>query len=401
MTCYNTFSVSGGDMLTVAGLISGTSADGIDVTIAKIGGAPPNHTYRVIYHATIPYDPAVRAEIFAAFRPESSSVDRLTRLNATLGEVYAAAILQVIRLAGLTPDDIDLIGSHGQTVWYEPPTPTQRGAYLALGDGATIAERTGITTISNLRARDLAAGGYGAPLVSYLDWLLFRDASKSRVLQNIGGIGNLTYLPPLGVDDVAPVTFDTGPGNMIIDYCAQRATNGAQTYDTDGKIAASGRVHSDLLFGLLAHPYLHQKPPKATGRELFGVQFAAEVWAKGQQLGLSAADIVATATAFTAESILAAYRDFLPTRPDEVYLAGGGAHNPTLCKMLQAGLGDTPILPHESLGVAPAAKEGLLFALLAYETWHGRPGTLPVLTGAAHPVPLGEINPGRKWGGMG
>ncbi len=383
--------------LTVVGLISGTSADGIDVALTRISGAPPALNLELIKHLTVPYDPALRTEIFACFRPESSSVDRLCRLNVELGEAYAAAILQVISAAGYTPEQVDLIGSHGQTLWYDPPQAGRRGAYLALGDPSTIAEKTGITTVGNMRARDLAAGGRGAPLVSYMDWLLFRHPTQWRAIQNIGGIGNVTALPPLSDMECPPLTFDTGPGNMIMDYCAERATNGAQPYDTDGQIAARGKVHSELLFGLLAHPYLHQAPPKATGRELFGVQFGADLWARGEALGLAPEDILATATAFTAQSIVQAYRDWLPQAPAEIYVAGGGAKNPTLLAMLQAGVGNARVQPHEALGMPSLAKEAMLFALLAYETWHGRSGVLPTLTGARHPVPLGEIVPGRFW----
>ncbi|MFQ3535705.1 MAG: anhydro-N-acetylmuramic acid kinase [Aggregatilineales bacterium] len=383
--------------LTVIGLISGTSADGIDVALTRISGAPPALSIQLIKHQTLPYSPELRTEIFACFRPESSGVDRLCRLNAALGEAYAAAILEVIAMAGYKPEQIDLIGSHGQTVWYDPPQDGKRGAYLALGDPSTIAERTGITTIGNFRARDLAAGGRGAPLVSYMDWLLFRHPTCWRAIQNIGGIGNVTALPPLNDSNSAPLTFDTGPGNMIIDYCAERATDGTLHYDVDGQLAARGKVHSELLFSLLMHPYLHQPPPKATGRELFGAQFGAQLWQRAQALGLPPEDIVATATAFTAQSIVQAYRDWLPHPPEEIYVAGGGARNPTLLNMLQAGFTHARVRTHEALGMPSLAKEAVLFALLAYETWHGRGGALPALTGASHPAPLGEIAIGRLW----
>jgi anhydro-N-acetylmuramic acid kinase len=383
--------------LTVVGLISGTSADGIDVALTRISGAPPALSIELLLHQTVPYAPELRAEIFACFRPESSGVDRLCRLNVALGEAYAAAILQVIAQAGYTPDQVDLIGSHGQTVWYDPPQDGKRGAYLALGDPSTIAERTGITTVGNIRARDLAAGGRGAPLVGYMDWLLFRHPTRWRAIQNIGGIGNVTALPPLNDPHSAPLAFDTGPGNMLIDYCAERATEGALPYDVDGQLAARGKVHGELLFGLLAHPYLHQPPPKATGREVFGVQFGAQLWARAEALGLPPEDIVATATAFTAQSIVQAYRDWLPCAPHEIYVAGGGAKNPTLMAMLQAGFTHAQVQPHEALGVPSVAKEAMLFALLAYETWHGRSGVLPALSGASHPVPLGEVALGRLW----
>lgn len=384
------------DSMRVVGLMSGTSADAIDTALVELSGAPPHITARIIHHITVDYPPDLQEEIFACFRPETGSVDRLCRLNAALGEAYAGAILRLIAEAGLTPGVVDLIGSHGQAIWYEPPQPGTPGSVLTLGEPAVIAERTGITTVGHFRARDLAAGGRGAPLVSYLDWMLFRHPTRTRAIQNIGGIGNVTALPPLNAPDtMLPITFDTGPGNMIMDYCTQRATDGVQRYDEGGRIAASGRANPDLLFELLAHPYLHQPPPKTTGREVFGVQLGETIWARGQALGLSGPDMVATVTAFTAESILAAYRDWIPYRIDEVYIAGGGSLNPTLCAMIQAGMGSAPVQGHDALGLPGTAKECVLFALLAYETWHGRPGMLPTLTGATRPVLLGAITPGR------
>jgi anhydro-N-acetylmuramic acid kinase len=382
--------------MLIIGLMSGTSADGIDLAVVDITGAPPSIALKLVKHIQVDYAPELRAEIFACFRPESSGVDRLSRLNVALGEAYAAAVLTLIDAAALKPDDIDLISSHGQTVWYDAPTTDSPGTVLTLGEAAIIAERTGVTTINHLRSRDLAAGGRGAPLVSFLDWLLFRHPTHGRAIQNIGGIGNVTALPPFTLE-TEPFAFDTGPGNMIMDYCASRATNGTRQFDRDGLIGASGHVHEGLLVELLLEPYLHQPPPKTTGRELFGVQFGVTVWDRGVALGLSPADIVATATAFTAESIAAAYRAWIPWPVVELYVAGGGALNPTLMTMLQTRMPRTQVRPHDDLGIPAAAKESILFALLGYETWHGRPGSLPAFTGAAHPVILGSVTPGRLW----
>lgn len=382
--------------MRIIGLMSGTSADGIDVALVEIEGQSLTLQIQLIKHLTISYESALQAEIFACFRPETSSIDRLCRLNVALGEAYAAAILTLIAAANFTPEQVDLIGSHGQAMWYDPPQNGLNGAVLTLGEPAVIAERTGITTLTNFRSRDLAAGGRGAPLVSYLDWLLFRHPTLTRAIQNIGGIANVTALPPLGVVAL-PLAFDTGPGNMLIDYCVRRATADAQPYDRDGLIAASGRVDPTLLGELMQHPYLRQPAPKTTGREIFGVQFGQVVWERGTALGLESQDIVATITAFTAESIVVAYREWLPWTVDEVYIAGGGALNPTLLTMLQARLGKASVHRHDDLGMPPAAKECILFALLAYETWHGRPVALPQLTGASHPVILGNITPGKHW----
>jgi len=376
--------------------MSGTSADGMDLAIVDITGAPPAVSVKLIKHIQIDYAPELRAEIFACFRPESSGVDRLSRLNVALGEAYASAALALIDATNLKPDDIDLISSHGQTLWYDAPTNSSSGTVLTLGEAAVIAERTGITTINHLRSRDLAAGGRGAPLVSFLDWLLFRHSIQGRAIQNIGGIGNVTALPPFSLD-APPFAFDTGPGNMIMDYCANRATGGIQQYDRDGLIAASGRVHETLLAELMKEPYLHMPPPKTTGRELFGVQFGATVWERGEALTMSTPDIVATVTAFTAETIAAAYRAWIPWPVAELYVAGGGALNPTLMAMLRTRIPTARVSAHDELGIPAVAKEAILFALLGYETWHGRSGSLPTFTGAARPVILGSITPGRLW----
>jgi anhydro-N-acetylmuramic acid kinase len=349
----------------------------------------------LLAHESIAFAPELRARIFAAFRPETGTVDRICRLNFDLGEAFANAARVVIDAARLVPDDIALIGSHGQTIWHEPPTIDQPGATLQIASGAVIAERTGITTISNLRARDVAAGGHGAPVTSFLDWLLFRHPTRARAIQNIGGIGNVTFLPPLNSTDTI-VAFDTGPGNMLIDYCATRASAGAQSFDRDGKIAASGRVNQALLDELIAHPYFRLPPPKTTGRELFGAQFGAQVWERGNQMKLGDADLVATVTAFTAESIARAYRDFAPAPIDQVYLAGGGALNPTLVEMIRACLEPTEIRQHDELGLRASAKEAVVFAVLAYETYHGRVGNLPSCTGARRAVVMGDITPGAN-----
>ncbi len=385
----------------IIGMISGTSADGIDAGLIEIDGTPPTLQVRVQRHKTFAYDPAVRTEIFAAFRPESSSADRLCRLNVTLGEFYASVALALLEEARITPEQVDLIASHGQAIWYEPPTGegtalSVLGSVLTMGEPAVIAERTGITTLGHIRARDLAAGGRGAPLVAYLDWLLFRSTTQARAIQNIGGIGNVAGLPPLG-SETPPLAFDTGPGNMLIDYCTTRATNGALAFDLDGQIAARGRIHEPLLAELMTHPYIQQQPPKTTGRELFGAQFGAEIWKRGDQLGLSGDDLIATVTAFTAESIAYSCRKLIPFSVTELFIAGGGASNPTLCAMIQARLPGVTVHLHDELGVPSAAKECVLMAVIGYEAWHGRPGALPVFTGAKRAAILGSFNPGRAW----
>jgi len=435
----------------VIGLMSGTSADGTDAAIVRLDGAPPTLTWDVLSHTHVPHPPELRDEIFACFRPETGSVDRLCRLNFALGRAFGEAALQAIAEARLTPADVDLIGSHGQTVWHIPPLPDladgTEGATLQLGEAAVIAEMTGIPVVSNFRARDVAAGGHGAPLVAYVDVLLLAHPTLTRAAQNIGGIANVTYLPPQpptsggqisahtsqspfenhteiqsargkgnesqssprpcgenshphwrGVPHGGAFAFDTGPGNMLIDYAASRATGGALTFDRDGMLAARGRVDAALLGELLREPYLRQPPPKTTGRELFGAQFGARVWERGLARGLAPEDVVATLTAFTAASIAQAYCDFLPAMPDEVIVSGGGARNPTLMALLRDQLPGVRVISSDDAGLGVEAKEAVAFAVLAYETWRGRPGNLPAATGAHGPVILGDITPANgKW----
>ncbi|HLY25543.1 MAG TPA: anhydro-N-acetylmuramic acid kinase [Aggregatilineales bacterium] len=381
----------------ILGMISGTSADAIETALVEINGAPPTLTARLIKHLSVAYDPALQSEIFACFRPETSSVDRLSRLNVALGDAYAAAALEVIQAAGFKPEQVDLIGSHGQTLWYDAPGQAPHSPYgnvLALGEPAVIAERTSITTISGFRSRDIAAGGFGAPLVSYMDWLLFRHATQARAIVNVGGIANVTILPPLS-QDTQPIAFDTGPGNMLMDDAVVRATQGKLRYDQEGLIAARGTVNRSFADEVLAHPYFSQNPPKTTGRELFGSQFGAELWSRAEGIGLSNNDLIATLTSITAQSIVRAVRDFAPTFPAEVFVAGGGAHNPILMQMLADAAQPMKVAAHDVLGIPSTAKESVLFALLAHETWHNRPGVLTAFTKATHAAVLGNITSGR------
>lgn len=381
--------------MNVVGLMSGTSADGVDAVVVEIEGAPPALRWRLRAHVHTPYEPAFRREVLTAMTPEQGTVDRLCRLNVELGLAFARAAQRAIAAAGLRAEEVELIGSHGQTFWHAPAGP--HPATLQLGEAAVIAEETGITTVSNLRARDCAAGGQGAPLVAYVDWLLFSHPTQARALQNIGGIANVTFLPPRDAGGAAPLAFDTGPGNMLIDDAVRRATDGQAACDRDGAIAATGHIHGGLLAELLAHPYLRRPPPKTTGREEFGAGFGAQLWERARALGLAPEDLIATVTAFTARSIALAYREHLPAMPAEVILSGGGARNPMLVRRLRQELAPIPVTLSDDLGLPAEAKEAVAFAVLAYETWHGRPGNLPEATGARHPVVLGQITPGRSW----
>lgn len=386
--------------MIVVGLMSGTSVDGIDAVVTRLDGAPPLLEWKMLSHTHCPYPEALRQEIFACFRPETGGVDRLCQLNFSLGQQFAHAAMQAIEAAGLQVGQVDLVGSHGQTVWHEPPTGIQdgirsTGSTLQIGEAAVIAEMTGLPVVSNFRARDMAAGGQGAPLVAYVDALLLRHPAYRRSAQNIGGIANLTYLPPLEAEKQVEgehlFAFDTGPGNMLVDYAAGRATSGAWQYDQDGQLAAQGAVNEQMLEELLQEPYLQQSPPKTTGREHFGVQFGQAVWERARAGGLRAVDVVATLTAFTAVSIEQAYRNFLPVMPDQVVVSGGGVRNPVIMSMLTERLAPAQVMSSADVGIPPDAKEALAFAVLAYETWRRRPGNLPEATGAKRAVILGDV----------
>ncbi|MBR5245428.1 MAG: anhydro-N-acetylmuramic acid kinase [Clostridia bacterium] len=371
------------------GLMSGTSADSIDAACVRFAGAPPRLDWELLSFVTLPMTAELRQEIFAAFRPETGTVDKLCQLNFTLGEWFAKASLEAVKAANLTPAQVDFIGSHGQTVWHIPPNSGEGvPSTLQLGNPAVIAERTGITVVSDFRSRDMAAGGQGAPLVPFVDNLLLSHPTLSRAVQNIGGIGNVTWLPAGGAGEA--FGFDTGPGNMLLDRAAEVLTQGQMHCDMDGKMAFAGKIQENFLQKWMAEePYFTRKPPKSTGRELFGVQ-RCDVYLK-EMAGLSKEDILATLTAFTARSTAEAYKNFLPALPDEVLLCGGGARNPAIAAMLQKELPQSRIGRTEDAGLPGDSKEAVAFAVLGYETMNRRPGNLPAATGAKGPVILGSI----------
>ena len=371
------------------GLMSGTSADSIDAACVRFAGAPPRLDWELLSFVTLPMTAELRQEIFAAFRPETGTVDKLCQLNFTLGEWFAKASLEAVKAANLTPAQVDFIGSHGQTVWHIPPNSGEGVAStLQLGNPAVIAERTGITVVSDFRSRDMAAGGQGAPLVPFVDKLLLSHPTLSRAVQNIGGIGNVTWLPAGGAGEA--FGFDTGPGNMLLDRAAEVLTQGQMHCDMDGKMAFAGKIQENFLQKWMSEePYFTRKPPKSTGRELFGVQ-RCDVYLK-EMAGLSKEDILATLTAFTARSTAEAYKNFLPALPDEVLLCGGGARNPAIAAMLQKELPNSRIGRTEDAGLPGDSKEAVAFAVLGYETMNRRPGNLPAATGAKGPVILGSI----------
>jgi Predicted molecular chaperone distantly related to HSP70-fold metalloproteases len=395
----------------VVGIMSGTSLDGVDATLVRILTAQDASVSSVslLSHYYLPYSDEFRAKVAALCSPSSARIDDLTYVHFGLSEWYARAVLLCIEQSGINASEVDALSMHGQTVWHAPiarPFPGPEGTIpvkgtLQLGSGAVLRERTGIPVISDLRSRDMAAGGEGAPLAPYIDAILFGSKDEGRIVQNIGGIGNATVVPALR-DGAAGATaalgeivaFDTGPGNMVIDGLVAAGTEGRLRYDPEGSIAAKGRVEPELLAELMKDPFFSRRPPKSTGREVYGSAFVSAFMERARSRGLSFEDEVATATAFTAESIVVAYRDFIfPRCPiGRVLVAGGGALNLSLLSMLRERLpAGVSIGTTTSYGVPDQAREAMAFALLGHESLMGRPSNLPAVTGARSPVVLGCI----------
>lgn len=388
--------------LRVAGLMSGTSADGVDVAIVDIRGRKVD----VLAFETFAYSAGMRRSILDLCRPETARVDDICHINHLLGEVFAEAVITLCDRSGIPLTSVDLIGSHGQTIWHNPQGPRHNGrvirSTLQIGEPSRIAQRTGITTVADFRPRDMAAGGEGAPLVPYADSVLFSDRRLCRAVQNIGGIANVTFLPVCRkmVCTAHPtnnnvIAFDTGPGNMVIDGMMRILSDGKRHFDRGGAMAARGSVHEGLLSEMLRHPFLRRRPPKSTGREQFGQTYCEWLHGEACKRRLPPEDTLATATAFTASTIATAYRRFLPRMPDETILCGGGSHNATLVRMLQEQLEGVRIRSTDEFGISVDAKEAVSFAILAYATIHGVANNVPSVTGADEPVVLGKIVPGR------
>ncbi len=377
--------------MRVIGLMSGTSLDGIDAAIVDFEGtAEDSLRWACKGFLTVPYTWAQRELLHRAMTEGGPA--QLCEVHGRLGEWFACAVLEVCRASGIDAASVDVIGSHGQTVWHQPPSDRERGFTLQLGDAATIAERTGIAVVSDFRARDVAAGGHGAPLVPWVDRALFRAAGSKRALQNIGGIGNVTWLPERDSRDEL-LAFDTGPGNVLIDAAVEMASQGRETFDRNGQRAARGKVSELVLAQLLQHPFYGRMPPKSTGRELFGRATVKDIAARHP---LQWDDLIATLTALTARSIAHAYRRWLiPRGLDEVFVTGGGARNPVLMDMLREELAPIPVLTGDALGIDGDAKEAVAFAALAWAHMNRLPCNAPSATGAEGPRVLGSFTPGR------
>jgi anhydro-N-acetylmuramic acid kinase len=391
--------------MKVIGLMSGTSADGIDAALLEIGPGKALPRLRLLHYMVFPFPRGLRERILRAADEHPGGAGELCHLNAYLGELFAKAAASVARRAGVKPREVALIGSHGQTIMHLPRLRADGNlsvrSTLQIGEPSVIAERTGVTTVADFRPRDLAAGGEGAPLTPYLHALLFRHPQRDRIVLNLGGIANLTYLPKgRGLQGI--LALDTGPGNVLIDGVMARLTGGALRSDLGGQVAASGHVEPRLLRWLMAHPYLTRRAPKSTGRETFGPALIDALLRRGADRLIAEEDLVATVTAFTAKSVALHVRRDLPRAATsaELIVCGGGAENPTLVKRLQEALPTCRLLTADEADFPGRAIEASAFALLAYLTAHGVPGNLPPITGAARRVVLGKIVPGRTFRGI-
>ena len=425
--------------MLVLGMMSGTSADGIDVALARISGAPPNLNAKLLGHTSSKFPPTLRKEILRIAEQQPISAGELSQLNFRLGELFADAALSACRTFRVPPSRVALIGSHGQTIFHQGrPVPyfgLPTASTLQIGEPSVIAARTGITTVGDFRPADIVLGGQGAPLVPYADYALYRNPEIGRVSLNIGGISNVTVIPA-GARPDQVFAFDTGPGNMLIDALVQHFTHGRQHFDEDARLAKSGQINRHLIRRLLLDPYLKQAPPKSTGREYYGRDYVHKLLALGRRYKVKANDLICTTTMFTVVSIADALHRFVfpKHKIDELIVSGGGAHNPLVFHQLSvfAMSGADPrdvystvaprrlflamyvpdpskhalpeskeawpehaimsVLPSSRLGIPEDSKEAFAFALLAYESFHQRPANLPSATGARGPAILGKIS---------
>jgi anhydro-N-acetylmuramic acid kinase len=399
--------------LLVLGLMSGTSADGIDVALARMSGAPPSISAKLLGHTSFDFPPALRKEIVRVAEQQPISAGELSQLNFRLGYIYADAALAACKRFKIAPTRIDLIGNHGQTIFHQGQSISYFGSptasTLQIGEGSVIAARTGITTVADFRPADMALGGQGAPLVPYVDYLLYRHRKLGRVSLNLGGIANITVIPASARPSQI-FAFDTGPANMLIDALVQHFTHGRQRFDKDARFAQSGRSIPALLNELMKDPYLKLAPPKSTGREYYGQAYLKKLLALGRRHRAKPADLIRAATIFTALSVVDALNRFVlrKHKVQQLIVSGGGAHNPLILAQLSAALGaqtgsaflgarfsashPIEVLPSSRLGIPEDAKEAFAFALLAYETFHQRSGNLPSASGARGPAILGKIS---------
>ena len=380
--------------MTVAGIMSGTSADGIDVAVVRITAEKLRPRLALLAHEGFPFPATLRRAVLAAMNAASTSTAELARLHWRLGIAYSEAVQAAIKKHGVK---LDLVGCHGQTLYHQARAASYAGRSFACtwqaGEAQIIAATLGVPVVSNFRPADMLAGGQGAPMVSLLDYVLFADAHRGRVLQNIGGIANLTAIPA-GAPSDAVIAFDTGPGNMVIDAVALELFG--KRFDRNGAIAAEGRILLPALAVALRNPYFQLKPPRTTGREQFGREYAAKFLGACRRLSDKPEDAIATATALTADSIAMSYKKFVKRSMHggvDYIVSGGGARNSTLMAMLTQRLQPMgcELAASEDFGLPAEAKEAAAFALLAWQTWHRLPGNVPAATGAKRGVILGQV----------
>ncbi len=383
--------------MTVCGLMSGTSLDGVDVAIVEF--TPSLHgkiDYSLVYFNTIDYDEPLKEKLQDIVLPNSQS-PAISSMNMLLGEVFADAVLETVEQSGLTLSEIDLIASHGQTIFHEPERnvndPHHRANTLQIGDISVIAEKTGIPTIGDFRTRDVAVGGQGAPLVPFADYHLFRSDEVGRALINIGGITNVTILKKKATENDV-IAYDTGPGNMMIDAFVHYYSNGKMSYDRNGELASKGIVQEKWLDELMNHAYFSKDYPKSTGREEFGFDYAKKLWEEAAALNISELDRIATITALTARTLTKELNEFIKTgHLHEVYVSGGGVHNEILLQLINEDLmNDIEVKKVEELGMSSDAKEALVFALLGFLGFQKQTNNLPQATGANKAVIMGKIS---------
>lgn len=376
--------------MIVIGLMSGTSLDGVDAALVEINGAGVETNVKVLGFQSTPIPNELRERIERAISSDDSHSQLLCSLNFELGHLFAEAAKNLCKRFDFPLEKVDLIGSHGQTIYHQPNYENEyRPSTLQLGEPAVIAYETGVCVVSNFRTMDMAAGGQGAPLVPYTEYLLYRQPNKDRILQNIGGIGNATILPQHAtLDDV--IAFDTGPGNMVIDEICKQLFH--LPYDRDGDLAKGGTIQEEILDYCMSHPFISQPPPKSTGREVFGKEWTQDLIRRFSHHTRS--DLLASVTMFTAKSIIENYRRYIFPRvtSPEVIVSGGGSFNKTLIQMIRSLLPpECTLILQEDLGFSSESKEAIAFAILANETIHGKTGNIPRATGAKQAVILGNI----------
>lgn len=379
----------------VVGLMSGTSLDGIDTALVKIADNDGDIQMDLVHFTSFNYPPDIQSHLLKLCHSNTAYLDMISKMNMYLGDVFADAVLKVIHESDMSKTDISLVSSHGQTIYHQPDVEWIGGkditSTLQIGDIGVIAEKTGITTVGDFRTRDMAAGGQGAPLVPYADYMMFKDGHTGRVLLNIGGIANMSVLPA-NAHESDVFAYDTGPGNMLIDAFAKWATDGEQTVDKDGLLAAKGVINEEWLCDLLHHEYFTRPSPKSTGRELFGEQYAIKLWDEAERKKIRVFDRLATITELTARTIANEIKHCAKKyHLADVLVSGGGRYNPVLMERLDANLSDMLVMPIDKANMNADAKEAMVFALLGYQCYHKRTNSIPTVTGATHPVVMGKI----------